>query len=115
MFRYKLRTLILVLALVPPLIGGIAYVLASQRPIAFDSVVWTGDRNQRPRMVADLLANHSLIGIDPNALEARLGPADSRLGDHWLYWAGTDGVIDDMWLDLTIQGGKVVAVKYYPD
>ena len=113
MFRYKLRSLLIVLAL--GLIGGIAFALASRRPIAFDSEVWTSDRDERPRMVADLLANHSLVGIPSDELDAQLGPPDSRLGDHWIYWAGTDGIIDDMWLDLTVQGGKVAAVKYYPD
>jgi hypothetical protein len=115
MLRYKLRTLLIVLALVPPIIGALAYGYFSTRPVEFLPGRWQADRRQRPRMVKDLLAKHLLEGKSRDEVQALLGAPDSTGDQRLIYWAGTDGVIDDMWLALVLQNGKVVAVKYYPD
>ena len=46
---------------------------------------------------------------------AWMGPPDlDRNGTH-VYWAGTDGVIDDMWLEVDFENDGVLDVRYVPD
>jgi hypothetical protein len=115
MFRYKLRTLLIALAVVPPIIGAVAYGYLSTRQVAFTSSTWQAQPQERPRMIRDLLAQHLLDGKSQNEVLAILGAPDSTSDQRLIYWAGTDGVIDDMWLEVGFQNGNVVAVRYYPD
>ncbi|MEZ6035726.1 MAG: hypothetical protein R3C17_21725 [Planctomycetaceae bacterium] len=40
---------------------------------------------------------------------------DSFSEGKYIYWAGTDGVIDDMWLEIDFETDIVIATRYVPD
>lgn len=69
-------------------------------------------------MVRDLLENHDLAGKSREYVDLMLGVPCGRDSDRngkYTYWAGTDGVIDDMWLEVQFEGDSVVSVRYIPD
>jgi len=87
------------------------------RDVPFDSAAWKNDPSRRPRMVRSLLAR-DLQGATRAEIDTMLGvPSgrDSARPDLYIYWAGTDGVIDDMWLELQFVDDRVNAVSYGPD
>jgi len=69
-------------------------------------------------MVRGLLKNHDLAGKSRKFVDEMLGVPevrDSVRNGKYLYWAGSDGVIDDMWLDVHFDNDTVVSVDYVPD
>ncbi|MEZ6031749.1 MAG: hypothetical protein R3C17_01475 [Planctomycetaceae bacterium] len=69
-------------------------------------------------MIRDLLDNHDLVGKSRESIDAMLGVPngrDSVRNGKYIYWAGSDGVIDDMWLEIEFSADTVVSRKYYPD
>jgi hypothetical protein len=69
-------------------------------------------------MVDDLLKNQQLLGLSREEVQQLLGvPSgrDSIRDGKYVYWAGTDSVIDDMWLEIDFEFGSVVATRYVPD
>ena len=97
-------------------VGIYAYV---NRQIPFSSEAWKANVSQRPRMVQNLLADYDLKAKSRDDIDELLGvstaPPDAVVGDQYIYWAGTDGVIDDMWLEITFKQDQVVDVRYVPD
>lgn len=91
-----------------------AYVYRS-RDIPFTSNGWKSNLSERPRMVSDLIAKGKLDGVSRADVDTILGVPDSIRGDKYIYWAGTDGVIDDMWLEVTFADDRVVDVRHVPD
>lgn len=87
------------------------------KPRPFDSTQWKASTS-RQRMVHDLLTNHTLKGKNHAQIDDLLGkpqPPDSVRDGHYIYRTGTDGVIDDMWLELRFEADRVVEVLHYPD
>lgn len=89
------------------------------RDIPFTSEGWKSDLSLRPRMVSDLVSNRMLDGASRTDVERMLGvPSngpDSIIAGRYVYWAGTDGVIDDMWLEVTFAEDRVADVRHVPD
>ena len=88
------------------------------RDIPFDSTKWKNEKDTRPQMIRDLLDNHNLVGKSRESIETRLGVPrgrDSVWNSKYMYWAGSDGAIDDMWLEIEFSDDTVVSRKYYPD
>ena len=103
-------------------IAIVAFISVSaylNRDIPFTSEGWKSDLSQRPRMVSDLLTKNTLAGASRAEVETMLGvPSDgpdSIIADRYVYWAGTDGVIDDMWLEVTFSEDRVTDVRHVPD
>lgn len=91
--------------------------IARTTPQEFNSKRWQQDRHFRPRMLHNFLATHDLKGMSRHGIDRLLGvPSgqDSRQEDRYLYWVGYAG-IDDNWLDIRFQEGRVVEVSVYPD
>ncbi len=86
----------------------------SIRPIPFSSTLWKEHENERPRMVGDLLENHDLTGLSEAEIGDLLGTPSSQRGRRYIYWAGYAG-IDDMWLDIEFNDGRVSSVRHIPD
>ncbi len=111
------RTLLSILALsVTAIIAIYAYNI---RDIPFSPEAWKTSPSQRQRMIDSLLADHSLDGASRDDIDSLLGvpstSPDSVFGDRYVYWAGTDGMIDDMWLEITFTDDLVADVRYVPD
>jgi hypothetical protein len=85
------------------------------RPIPFDSSTWKSSRNSRPRMVDDLLSKSLLDGMSSAEIDSLLGPPDLNRNGTYVYWAGTDGVIDDLWLEVDFESDRVTHVRHVPD
>jgi len=69
-------------------------------------------------MVRDFLDNHDLAGASRDEINTMLGlPSgrDSIRNGKYIYWAGTDGIIDDIWLEIGFENETVVSVRYVPD
>jgi hypothetical protein len=80
--------------------------------------LWQQQEHLRPRMVRNLLGEHQLVGMSRGDIDDMLGkPSDRDSIRHgtYIYWAGTDGVIDDMWLNITFENDIVTATRYVPD
>jgi hypothetical protein len=96
-----------------------SYFWPSARP--FDSSTWKADHVMRPAMIDDLLSNVPLKGMRRSQIDELLGDPggpdnrDSIRENHYIYWTGSDGVIDDWWLDLTFEDDQVVDVRHSPD
>jgi len=93
-------------------------VLRANRSIPFDSTRWKNEENVRPRMVRDFLDNHNLVGASRDDVNIMLGlPSgrDSIRNGKYIYSAGTDGVIDDMWLEIGFENETVISIRYVPD
>ena len=101
------------------IVGFVAVCAYRNRDIPFTSERWKSNPSQRPRMVSDLLADGKLDGATRADVDRMLGvPStgpDSIIGDKYVYWAGTDGVIDDMWLEVTFADDRVVDIGHVPD
>ena len=69
----------------------------------------------RPQMVRDLLNNHDLVGKSRESIDTMLGVPGGVRNGNYIHWAGSDGVIDDMWLEIEFSADTVVSRKYYPD
>ncbi len=96
----------------------ISMYILSPRQIPFSSEAWKTESDQRPYMVQSLLANHDLQGEHRDTINDLLGVPtgrDSVIGERYVYWAGTDGVIDDMWLEITFTNDRVADIQYVPD
>jgi len=94
--------------------AGLAY-LFTHRNVPFDSTRRKNDEDIRPQMVHDLLENHDLAGESHEVVRTLLGAPrgrDSVRNGTYIYWAGTDGVIDDMWLEISFDNELVVAVHH---
>ena len=99
------------------IVVGFVFLL-THRELPFESIRWKNDVNTRPQMVRDLLDNHSLVGKSRESIDTMLGVPtgrDSVRNDKYIYWAGSDGVIDDMWLEIEFVGDTVVSIRYVPD
>lgn len=111
------RKLIAILSIGVTAIAGL-YVY-NDREIPFTSSDWKTNVSKRPRMIDSLLNNHNLVGAPRESIDDLLGvPSTSRdsvIDDRYVYWAGTDGVIDDMWLEIRFADDRVVDVRYVPD
>ena len=88
-------------------------------PMKFESSRWKTERSQRYRMAKDLRESGKLLGLDEHELQEQLGPADNSVDDargvHYvLYWLSRWGV-DDLWLELALNNGRVVSVNERPD
>jgi hypothetical protein len=84
-------------------------------PIPFDSSTWKSSRNLRPKMVDDLLSRHLLDRMNTAEVDSLLGPPDSKRNGTYAFWAGSDGVIDDMWLEVDYEKDRVIHVRHVPD
>ena len=94
------------------------FIIWTYRDRPFDSTRWKNEKDMRPQMVLDLLNNHDLVGKSRESIDTMLGVPrgrDSVRNGKYIYWAGSDGVIDDMWLELEFSADTVVSRKYYPD
>ena len=94
------------------------FVLRTYRDRPFDSTSWKNENDTRPQMIRDLLDNKVLVGKSRESIDAMLGVPrgrDSVRNGIYIYWAGSDGVIDDMWLEIEFSADTVVSRKYYPD
>jgi hypothetical protein len=85
------------------------------RSIPFDSERWKSREGDRPRMVNDLLASRILNDAKQADVESLLGPPATVRNGVYVYWAGTDGVIDDMWLEIEFKESRVSQAKWVPD
>ncbi len=93
-------------------------ILHSYRDLPFDSTRWKTESDLRPQMVRGLLENHNLEGASRESVDALLGVPkgrDSAQKGKYIYWAGTDGVIDDMWLEIEFKDETVVSMHLAPD
>ena len=94
---------------------GLLWVI---RDIQFDSALWQHQEQLRPRMVRNLLGEHQLVGMSRGEINEMLGKPrgrDSIRDGAYIYWAGEDGVIDDMWLKIECENNIVTATRYVPD
>ena len=66
-------------------------------------------------MVDDLLSKRILDHLSRAEVETLLGPPASVRDGVYVYWAGTDGVIDDLWLEIEFQDGRVSQARCIPD
>ena len=96
--RFRLRTLLFVLALGPPVLAGACWV-----------GLWTFHKTP-----AEQISPESLIGKTRSEVVTVLGPPEDRQPDRWLYWAGTN-VIDDLWLEIDFRNDRVVTARRRPD
>ena len=99
------------------LVLGLCAVWLS-RDLPFDAAAWQSKEHLRPRMVQDLLDNHQLVGLHREEIHAMLGRPQGRDSIHngtYIYWAGTDGVIDDLWLEIDFDNDTASAARYVPD
>ncbi len=91
----------------------------NNRQISFNSSDWKMNVSKRPRMIESLLRDHKLVGAARESIDDLLGvpsaSRDSVIGDRYIYWAGSDGVIDDMWLEIRFADDHVVDARYIPD
>jgi hypothetical protein len=88
------------------------------REIQFDSALWQQQKRLRPRMIHSLLGEYQLLGISRGDVDEMLGKPsgrDSIREGNYIYWAGTDGGIDDMWLEIDFENDIVTATRYLPD
>ena len=114
--RYRLRILMIATAFCLVVAGISVGIHYATRPIAFSPSTWRAHPGQRPRMITDVLAKRPFQGKSRAEVEALLGEYDPGSDDERLiYRAGSDGVIDDMWLEIRFKGGKAYDVRYYPD
>jgi len=100
------------------LIAAGIVVFLTTRSLPFDSTRWKNEEDVRPRFIRDLLDNHDLAGASRDEVNAMLGVPSGRdliQDGKYIYWAGTDGVIDDMWLEIEFENEKVVSIRYVPD
>jgi hypothetical protein len=86
-----------------------------ERP--FDRAEWLNNPEARSRMVGDLMTNYELVGSPRERIHMLLGQPKNTSPDRttYYYWTGTDGGIDDMWLEVTFQNEIVTAFKHRPD
>ena len=88
------------------------------RPLSFDSTAWQNNKHLRPRMVCDLLDRNELVGMSRQDVDDTLGRPEGRDSVHngnYSYWGGTDGIVDDMWLEIDFKDDVVTATRYVPD
>lgn len=91
------------------------------RPMSFDSTMWRERPTKRARCVENLVKSGMLRGVSKSNVLQLLGRADHAWKDksngheHLVYWVGTDGVIDDLWLDIDLADTRVAAVGIRPD
>ncbi len=93
-------------------------ILWANRSIPFDSTRWKNEENVRPSMVRDFLDKHDLVGASRDEINTMLGlpnGRDSIRNGKYIYWVGTDGIIDDIWLEIGFENETVVSVRYVPD
>lgn len=93
-------------------------ILHSYRDLPFDSARWKTESDLRPQMVRDLIENHNLEGASRESVDALLGVPkgrDSVQKGKYIYWAGTDGIIDDRWLEIEFENRIVVSMCYVSD
>jgi hypothetical protein len=93
-------------------------VWSTMQPLPFDSSQWKADRANRRRMIDDLLTNHTLKGQNREQINDLLGKpqAPDTVGEaKSIYEISSDGIMDDMWLELRFDADRVVEVRYYPD
>lgn len=94
------------------------FLLATLSDIPFDSAKWKIEEEVRPLMVRDLLDNHKLRGLSRDSIDKLLGTPTGRDSIHdgnYIYWAGSDGVIDDMRLEINFDGDVVASRSFGPD
>jgi hypothetical protein len=109
-----LTTCILIAPILPLTMVGCE---TAQTP--FDAEAWQNERDQRSRMVRSLLDDHNLVGMDRLEIHELLGapspPRDAIINGRYVYWAGTDGMIDDMWFEVLFTDDTVSHVRHVPD
>lgn len=113
-----LRTRALIVGVAVAFAGILAGFWYWTRPIPFDSAVWKSESSARQRMVDDLLVRRLLEGMSRAEVDALLGPPtppDSVREGTYVYWAGSDGVIDDAWLEIEFENDVVRNVRYCSD
>ena len=97
----------------------IAWFLSSlNRGRQFDSALWQNHQHFRSGMVGDLLDRHQLVGMSRTEINELLGKpngTDSNQDDSYVYRTGTDGGIDDLWLEIDFADGIVTAIRHVPD
>ncbi len=94
------------------------FVLWTYRDLPFDSTRWKNEKETRFQMVRDLLDSYDLVGQSRESIDIMLGEprgCDSVRNGKYVYWAGSDGVIDDMWLEIEFSDDTVVSLRYCPD
>lgn len=69
-------------------------------------------------MVRDLINGQNLIAKSRSSIDTMLGVPkgrDSERDGKYIYWLGSDGVIDDLWLEIDFVDDTVVSLHYAPD
>ncbi|MFO1019541.1 MAG: hypothetical protein U0903_02395 [Planctomycetales bacterium] len=87
----------------------------SYAPFSFDSNAWKKYPASRQRMLTDMVAKRSLIGLDKKSVLSLLGDPANDDEKSLTYRVGTDGVIDDWWLTINFENGRVSSARDYPD
>lgn len=84
-------------------------------PRGFDGGVWKDRPGERSRMVDDLLRGERLKGKTREEVVELLGGDAEARGASLVYRVGSDGVIDDVWLDVVFEGGRCRGGRVYSD
>jgi hypothetical protein len=108
--RYRLRTLLIALALGPL---GIAWIYSYFfRPLPFERRAWIREDWKRPRMAADLMSNRLLIGKSHDEVISLLGFPNGDTPNEFLYASSNfDGSLGWMNLVVRFEEGRAVEVK----
>ena len=88
----------------------------------FTTEKWLAEPESRGRLVNDLLQEHTLTGMDTDALFALLGeetpvPVESGKINYCYYLGPERGLIsiDSEWLVLTVEENRVTAIDFTTD
>jgi hypothetical protein len=110
MMRYRLRTLLIVLALGPI---GVAWIYSYFfRPLPFERLAWIREDWKRPRMAADLLSKGTLIGKSHDEVISLLGFPNGDTPNAFIYASSNyDGSLGWMTLVVRFENGRAVEVK----
>ena len=81
----------------------------------FDSELWRSEPRLRASMVDDLLQQKQLDGLSMTEVVHMLGPPSHVGNETHVYWTGSDGGIDDMWLEIHFHDDIVAETRHVPD
>jgi len=84
-------------------------------PRVFDGVVWRNRPTERSRMIEDLLRGERLMGKTRKEVVDLLGEGGEAKESALVYRVGSDGLIDDVWLEVVFEGDVCREARAYPD
>lgn len=84
-------------------------------PRAFDGDVWRNRPTERLRMIEDLLRGERLKGMTKKEVVVLLGEGSEAKESALVYRVGSDGMIDDVWLEVVFEGDRCQGARVYPD